>query len=170
MATMLLTRPPDVILGDFGRFLAARAPDGNYIVTGTTEKLIRSLLTSETGASLLPWPAVASAEGALDCPSPGRCTYAARGRRIAVVTNPAGLPVDCAAVDAIVAQVPAGFECRSQILVADRIDSWREGSIALWLDADGVAIERANQSRGERPWVPHPVSAKEHAQRAAETR
>src|SRR5712675_3346559 len=31
MATMLLTRPPDLILADFGRFLAARAPDGNYL-------------------------------------------------------------------------------------------------------------------------------------------
>src|SRR5438067_12602096 len=27
LATMLLTRPPDIILGDFGRFLAARADD-----------------------------------------------------------------------------------------------------------------------------------------------
>lgn len=170
MATMLLTRSPDLILGDFGRYLAARAPDGNYLVADTTEKLTRSLLTSETGASLLPWPAVASAEGALDCPAPGRCLYAARGRRAAVVTSAAGLPVDCDAVDAIVAQVPAGFQCRSQIPVADRIDSWREGSIALWLEPGGVAIERANQSRGDRPWVPHPVSAKERARRAAEGR
>ncbi len=169
MATMLFTRPPDLILGDFGRFLAARTSEGNYLVADTTEKLTRSLLTSETGASLLPWPAVASTARALDCPSPGRCIYAADGRRVAVVTSPAGLPVDCHAVDAIVAQVPAGFACRSQIPVADRIDSWREGVIALWLEPDGVTIERANQSRGDRPWVPHPVSANERARRAAET-
>lgn len=87
-----------------------------------------------------------------------------------MVTSAAGLPVDCDAVDAIVAQVPAGFQCRSQIPVADRIDSWREGSVALWLEPGGVAIERANQSRGDRPWVPHPVSAKERARRAAEGR
>jgi competence protein ComEC len=31
MATMLLTRPPDLILADFGRFLAAREPDGDYL-------------------------------------------------------------------------------------------------------------------------------------------
>src|SRR5712692_5397362 len=77
MATMLLTRPPDLILADFGRFLAARMPDGNYLVADTAEKLTRSFLVQETGASLLPWPAAASSAGALDCPAEGRCFYAA---------------------------------------------------------------------------------------------
>jgi hypothetical protein len=47
--------------------------------------------------------------------------------------------------------------------VVDRIDSWRQGSIALWLDGTGVTVESANASRGDRPWVPHPVSARERA-------
>src|SRR6266851_4466171 len=167
MATMLLTRPPDLILADFGRFLAARAPDGNYLVADTGEKLTRSFLVQETGASLLPWPAAASSAGALDCPAEGRCFYAAHARRVALVTGEAGLPVACNTVDAIVAQVPAGFQCRSQIPVVDRIDSWRQGAIALWLEPGGVRVESTNAGRGDRPWVPHPVSARERA-RAAE--
>jgi hypothetical protein len=99
----------------------------------------------------------------------GRCSYAAHGRRVALVTSAAGLPVLCDTVDAIVAQVPAGFGCRSQIPVVDRIDSWRQGAIALWLEPGGITIESANESRGDRPWVPHPVSARERA-RAAENR
>ncbi len=180
LATMLFTRPPDVILGDFGRLLAARGPDGNYFVADTGEKLSRSFLAQETGATILPWPAAgaAPAEGAppngelataLECAAAGRCLYTAHGRRVALVTSGAGLPVRCDSVDAIVAQVPAGFACRSQIPVVDRIDSWRQGAIALWLDPDGITIESANASRGNRPWVPHPVSARERA-RAAETR
>ena len=86
------------------------------------------------------------------------------------MTSAAGLPVACYTVDAIVAQVPAGFACRSQIPVVDRIDSWRQGAIALWLEPGGVTVESANQSRGDRPWVPHPVSARERALRAAEGR
>src|SRR6266699_446076 len=86
MATMLSTRPPDVILGDFGRFLAARAPDGNYLVADTGERLDRSFLGQESGASRLPWPAVASSAGALECPVEGRCFYAAHGKRVALVT------------------------------------------------------------------------------------
>jgi competence protein ComEC len=168
LATMLFTRPPDLILGDFGRLLAARAPDGNYFVADTAEKLSRSFLAQETGATLLPWPAAAATagQGVLDCTTAGRCIYAAHGKRVALVTGEAGLPVACGTVDAIVAQLPAGSQCRSQIPVVDRIDSWRQGAIALWLDEGGIAIENANQSRGDRPWVPHPVSARERAKAA----
>jgi competence protein ComEC len=169
MATMLLTRPPDVILADFGRFLAARTPDGNYLVADTGEKLDRSFLVQETGASLLPWPGAATSAGPIDCPVEGKCFYAARGKRVALVTAESGLPVACDTVDAIVAQVPAGFQCRPQIPVVDRIDSWRQGAIALWLDPGGVTIESTNGSRGDRPWVPHPVSARERA-KASENR
>jgi hypothetical protein len=77
--------------------------------------------------------------------------------------------VPCYTVDAIVAQVAAGFACKSQIPVRDRIDSWRQGSIALWVDKDGIAVESANSSRGDRPWVPHPISRRER-DRAAEGR
>ncbi|HXC90342.1 MAG TPA: hypothetical protein VNV18_09270, partial [Stellaceae bacterium] len=65
-------------------------------------------------------------------------------------------PVDCAGVDAIVSQVPAGFACRAIVPVIDRIDSWRLGAVGLWLGAAGVTVESANATRGDRPWVPHP--------------
>jgi competence protein ComEC len=164
LATMLFTRPPDIILADFGRFLAARTPDGNYTVADGAEPLTRSFLVQETGAGLLPWPTIGAASaGGLDCATEGSCSYSAHGRRVALVTNEAGVSVECHTVDAIVAQVPAGFRCRSRIPVADRIDSWRQGAIALWLDPGGIAIDSANASRGDRPWVPHPVSARERA-------
>jgi competence protein ComEC len=176
LATMLFARPPDIVLADFGRLLAARGPDGDYFVADTAEELTRSFLASETGATLLPWPATGpatgpaagAAAGALDCRDPGRCFYAARGRRVALVTGAAGLPVLCGTVDAIVAQLPAGFACRRHIPVADRIDNWRYGAIALWLDGAGVTMESANASRGNRPWVPHPLSARERARLAAQ--
>jgi hypothetical protein len=55
-----------------------------------------------------------------------------------------------------VSQVPAGFRCRALVAVIDRIDSYQRGAVALWLSEDGIAIESANESRGDRPWVPHP--------------
>ena len=70
---------------------------------------------------------------------------------MALVTSEAGLPVACDTVDAIVAQVPAGFACRSLIPTVDRIDNWRQGAFALWLDPGGIIIESANASRGDRP-------------------
>src|SRR5215213_4614044 len=71
-ATILLTRPPDIVLADLGRLLAARAADGNYYVAPGAEKLTRSFLVRETGA-----------EEALYCPREGRCFYTAGGRRAA---------------------------------------------------------------------------------------
>ena len=82
---------------------------------------------------------------------------------MAIVTDESGLPAGCSGVDAIVSQVPAGFACRHAIPVVDRIDTWRRGAVALWLDPGGITVSGANDSRGDRPWVPHPVSAKERA-------
>jgi competence protein ComEC len=73
------------------------------------------------------------------------------------------LPSGCDTVDAIVSQVPAGFACRNTIPVVDRIDIWRRGAVALWLDPGGITVSGANDSRGDRPWVPHSLTAKEKA-------
>jgi competence protein ComEC len=159
LASMMLTRPPDILIADGGRFVAARAPDGHYFVSADKgEKIVRSFFASETGEALGAWPAGRSgAASGLDCAGE-LCRYTARSRQVAIVTGKSGLPIKCGGLDAIVAQVPAGFRCRSIVPVIDRIDSWRRGAVALWLDKDGIAIESANESRGDRPWVPHPRS------------
>ncbi len=155
LAGMALTRPPDIVIADIGRFLAARGPDGNYFISaGSDERIEGSFLAEETGLALTTWPA-AGLEGGLDCTGE-RCRYSARGRNVEILTGAAGLPVECDGIDAIVAQVPAGFRCRRVVPVIDRIDSWRLGAVALWLDPAGVTIESANGSRGDRPWVPQP--------------
>jgi competence protein ComEC len=171
LATMLLARPPDIVLADFGRLLAVRAPGGGYFVAPGAERFTRSLFAQETGAALLPWPKPGSAPaGSLDCRTADRCFYKAAGRRIALVTGEDGLPVLCWTVDAIVARVPAGFRCRGRIPVADRIDNWRWGAVALWIEKGGVAVESANGRRGDRPWVPHPVSPRQRARALAARR
>jgi competence protein ComEC len=162
VATMLLTRPPDILIADGGRFLAARASDGHYFVSiDKSEKVMRSFFATETGEILEAWPAAGSgAESGLDCAGE-LCRHVARGRAVAIVTGAAALPVPCRGLDAIVSQVPAGFHCRSMMPVIDRIDSWRRGAVALWLDRDGVTVESVNESRGDRPWVPHPRPIRE---------
>jgi competence protein ComEC len=164
MATMLLTRPPDIVIADFGRFVAARASYGNdyYVLGDNNERVAKSLFAEETGATLLPWPAAGSTADGLAC-SDGSCRYTARGKTVAIATDEKGLPTGCDTVDAIVSQVPAGFVCRKLIPVVDRIDNWRRGAVALWLDPGAIKVVGANDSRGDRPWVPHPISAREKA-------
>jgi competence protein ComEC len=169
IASMMLTKTPDLLIADGGRFLAARAPDGHYFVAAEKgESVVRSLFASETGEVLEAWPAAASGpEGGLECAGEA-CRYTAHGRTVAIVTGAAALPVKCSGLDAIVSQVPAGFRCRSMMPVIDRIDSWRRGAVALWLDRDTVTVESANESRGDRPWVPHPRPARPYPRTAAE--
>ena len=126
---MMLTRPPDIVIADSGRFVAARAPDGDYFVSADKgEKIVRSFFASETGATLQAWPAAGrAAEGDLDCAGE-LCRYTARGRTSRSLTGEAALPLRCGGLDAIVSQVPAGFRCRSMMPVVDRIDSWRRGA------------------------------------------
>ncbi len=157
MSTIALTRPPDIVLSDLGRFLAVRSPDGAYWTAAAHgEQIQASFLTQETGLEIVPWPS-ASIGGKLECDGE-LCRYLADGHSVAIVTGASALPVDCSGFDAIVSQVPAGFRCRAILPVADRIDAWRLGAIALWVGANGILIDSTNGSRGDRPWVPHPHS------------
>jgi competence protein ComEC len=161
LASLLLTRPPDILLSEGGRFLAVRAGDGHYFVkAGYGEKFARAIFSEETGERLEDWPQhpVPSRDGLL-CTG-ALCRYEARGRRILIVTDYAPLPLDCRGVDAIVARVPAGLDCRSRVPVVDRIDTWRRGAVALWLDPGGITIAGANETRGQRPWVPQPHASR----------
>ena len=171
LASMALTRPPDIVIADTGHFVAARAADGGYFVNPEKgEKIALSSLAQETGETLTPWPeADTGASGGLDC-GKASCLYTARGHRVAIVTGEAALPLRCGGLDAIVSQVPAGFRCRSMMPVIDRIDSWRRGAVALWLDKGGVTVESANEDRGDRPWVPHPHSKRQPPPAASENR
>jgi competence protein ComEC len=161
-ASIMLTRPPDIVIADVGRLVAARATDGHYFVSADKgEGMARSFLAEETGEALVDWPEPGiGAENGLDC-AKASCLYTAHGRTVAIITGEAALPLKCGGVDAIVSQVPAGFRCRSMMPVIDRIDSWRRGAVALWLDADGITVESTNEARGDRPWVPHPRPAHE---------
>jgi competence protein ComEC len=167
-ASVMLARPPDIVIADTGRFVAARGTDGHYFVSADkSEKMVRSFLAEETGETLGEWPEAGSeAQDGLDCAG-APCIYAARGRKVAIITGESMPPLKCGGLDAIVSQVPAGFRCRSMMPVIDRIDSWRRGAVALWLDASGVTVESVNENRGDRPWVPHPRAARQRPLPAA---
>ncbi len=57
LAGMALTRPPDIVIAHFARFVAVRGPDQNYFVSsGWGERMDGSLLAEETGLKLAAWP------------------------------------------------------------------------------------------------------------------
>jgi competence protein ComEC len=55
----------------------------------------------------------------------------------------------------VVSPLAAHRVCRGPPVI-DRIDTWKKGGHAIWLDADGIRIETVNDWRGRRPWAPTP--------------
>jgi len=153
--TLLLPRPPDVLIDGETHMMAVRAADGTYLASGSE----RSHFVEDTwarrgavGRGNL-WPQTGnSADSALACDREG-CLYRARGRVVALERNGTALSEDCARADLVVTPIPARGGCRSKPVI-DRFDTWRNGSYAVWLDGERIKIESVRDWRGERPWVP----------------
>ena len=170
-ASMLLTRPPDILIADGGRFVAARASDGDYFVSAEKgEKIVRSFFAAETGAALHAWPAGGKTGGRrarlrrrvvrLHGARPACCNRYRRSRaadqmcRVRRDRQPGAgrlsLPID-----------DAGRR-------PDRLMAPRRRSL-MARQRDGITVESANESRGDRPWVPHPRPARRRDPAAAES-
>jgi competence protein ComEC len=155
-ATLLLERPPDVILSHDAKVMAVLAQDGTYMLSGgRSGSLLEETWTrrggTEPGAR---WPKLGRSEdGSLACDALG-CLYEAQGRRVALVRRTAALTEDCRA-DLVVSAVPARKICGREARVIDRFDVWRNGAYAVWLDPDRIEVRSVDSWRGDRPWVPH---------------
>ena len=158
--TLLFARPPDILVAADSASVAVRAADGSYLFSGTrgrrmTEETWVRRAAAETGPR---WPmAGTSADGRLSCDARG-CLYQARGRTVALIRDGAALTEDCRDVDLVVSPIAAHRACRGP-LVIDRIDTWRRGGHAIWLDPDGIRVETVGDWRGVRPWAAAPERA-----------
>jgi competence protein ComEC len=159
-ASLLATRPPDLIVAADAKLIAARGADGSYMMSAErgprfAEETWLRRASAEAGEA---WPTVGtSRDGSLACDRSG-CLYRARGRTVAVVRDPGAASEDCAAADVVIGEIPLR-SCRAAGIVIDRIDLWRSGAHAIWLDADGIRVESVDALRGDRPWVPRHAAA-----------
>ena len=165
---MLLTRPPDIVLADFGRLLAARAADGNYYVAARRRKADALVpdARDRRGAAALAGGRERGGRASLECPSEGRCFYTASGRRVALVTQ-RGRAAGRLRHGRCDRRAGAG-RVRLPLADPDRGPDRQlaPGRLRAVARTGGIIVESANASRGDRPWVPHPVSARERARRA----
>ncbi len=153
--TLLLPRPPDILIDGESRLMAVRGSDGSYLVSGSERsRYAEDTWTRRSAVGRgLPWPqAGTSADGTLACDREG-CLYKASGRAVALERSATALTEDCVRADLVVISVPNRGECRAKPVI-DRVDTWRNGSYAIWLDADRITIESVRDWRGQRPWVP----------------
>lgn len=158
LASVLLVRPPDVLVDGAGKLLAVRAAAGElWLSSLRTARFSRETWLRRVGQETAAvWPREGSDAGlALTCDGLG-CIYRAKGQVVALVRRPDALLEDCAMADVIVAVVPVRRRCPSPHTVIDRFDLWRKGGHALWLEEGGARVETVNGNRGNRPWVVRP--------------
>lgn len=158
--SLALTRPPDLLVSGDGRLVAVRDGDGTYLPsTPHGDHFVEETWTRHAATSLgAPWPAVGEAAGgSLRCDAAG-CVYTARGRRVALIRDGGALAEDCSISDLVVSPVAAHRACRGTRII-DRIDTWRRGGHAVWLDGNHVRVETVRDWQGDRLWSPHPPGA-----------
>ncbi|MDP6602814.1 MAG: ComEC/Rec2 family competence protein [Rhodospirillales bacterium] len=162
LASVMLARPPDVLVDADGNLMAVRSADGRLTVSSTrSARFVRDVWTRRSGQEepALAWPAPGtSADGRLRCDSLG-CVYRSHARTVALVRRAQALIEDCWVADVVVSVVPVRAACPSARVVVDRFDLWRYGAHAIWLgegDASNIRVESVNRGRGDRPWVLRP--------------
>ena len=89
--------------------------------------------------------------GRLRCDRYG-CIYRARGRVVALVREEEALAEDCRAADVVIASVAVFVRCPAPVVI-DRLDVWRAGAHAVWLDEETIRVATVAERRGSLPWV-----------------
>lgn len=157
---------PDLVVGNDGRLIAARAADGvHYYLSGSVPP--RSFAGEVWwqrlgGPPLYPWPALrrtdtegrSGVDGSVRC-DPDGCAWRHDGFLIALPKRPQAITEDCRHADAVIAQQLAiRYRCPAARVVIDRFDLRRAGAHALFLDRrTGLRVMTVAQDRGRRPWT-----------------
>jgi len=161
-----LVAAPDLLISADARRIAVRAPDGGgyYFSSGAAQTPPRGF-EAETwwrrlgGPALPPWPSVrrgfaATPDGVLRCDA-GGCTGRLKGWVIAIPRDEQALMQDCRGADILLAAFPVRQRCPSARLIIDRFDVWRQGAMAVYLNARGdLRVTSVAEDRAGKPWVP----------------
>jgi competence protein ComEC len=163
-ASLLLVRPPDLLISPNASLIAVRAADGSYLLSSAKgQRMVEETWTRRSAAEAGPvWPqSGSSADGRLSCTAES-CLYRANGRTVALIRDDAALTQDCAQSDLVVSAEPVRRACAAPQVI-DRFDAWRFGAHAIWLEADDIRIATVAGWRGVRPWAPPPEPRQKEA-------
>jgi competence protein ComEC len=152
--SLLLARPPDLLVASEGRLVAVRAADGSYLVSRPrAERFTQQTWAQRSAAG--PggaWPlSGSSADGLLTC-TRASCLYRRNGHSVALIREAAALAISCAGADLVVSPMPAGELCQAPRVI-DSLATEKSGAHAVWLDPGGVRVETVLDWRGERRWT-----------------
>ncbi len=143
---------PDVLIDRLAKVVAVRGPEGTLALTSTRAGRYvseRWLLADGDGASLRD----AAARDHMKCDGAACSAVMAGGGRVAVVFDAEALWDECRIADIVVSRIPVGSGCRRPRAVIDWWDVYSSGAHAVYSVEDRLTIRRADEERGDRPWV-----------------
>ena len=156
-ASPFLVRPPDILVSGDARVLAVADPHGElWLSTARAQRFTSDEWLERRGqAEAKTWgraPPEALA-GWFACDTLG-CRYEREGRAVALVFSGQALLEDCWGNDLVLATLPVRGACPKGTAVIDRFSLWREGTFAIWVEAERIRWESVADWRGVRPWSP----------------
>ena len=148
-------RSPDILISGDAKLVAVRAADGSYLPSKAKGERATSDSWTKRAATVMgpAWPdSGSSTDGLLACDA-GACRYSAHGAVVTLLRDPDAFDRTQCQVDLVIAPVPAWKICPGARIV-DRIDAYRDGGYAVWLDAGSVRLESVRDYQGARLWSP----------------
>lgn len=144
-------RGPDILIDRDARLSAVREADGALRLSGRFPTYARESWMRRNGQDAD--AQISDRRMACDdrgCIATGRIRFA-HARTLEAVFE------DCQWADVLVSEVPVRGPlrrtCNASVLI-DRFDSLRAGAISVMIDEDGIALTRAADVTGNRPWNP----------------
>jgi competence protein ComEC len=155
LASVMATRPPDLVIDEGGRMYAARLADGELAISSRRKPgfVARTWLRRAGLDQPAPWPRKGlGPRGPLACDRLG-CIYRRAGQSVALIASDAAREEDCRRATVLVSRYRiARRACPGVAAIIDGPALRVGGAHALWLDAGGIRIERVEDRRGRRPW------------------
>jgi competence protein ComEC len=155
-AVLFFTTTPDLLISGDAKLIAVKDENGRYWLNSSRA----GRFSADTWLRRNGQTASASFRDDNDALPPAfacdplGCSFAVRGREIALALSGEAVEEDCTRADLLLAVVPVRRSCRYPRLTIDRFDVWRGGAHAVWLrDGGGFRVESVAASLGDRPWV-----------------
>lgn len=153
----LQVRQPDLLIDAQMRFIAVRDAEGLRLSARRGGGFVGDAWRQRMNLALEPWPmpgeeVLLARGGKITCQATS-CFIEIAGRSILWTRQPETAAQECGRVDYIIADFPVWRFCRpgGRSRVIDRLDTRRDGAMALWLAEGEVVATRA--LRGDWPWV-----------------
>jgi len=149
------TPRPDILIADDGRNVAVRGVDGRLHMMRTAKDtfVTREWLAADADPRAL---SDSSLSDGVSCDETGCVIRAFNGRYVTLVLKPDALADDCVQAAVIVSSWPPPPDCAALVIGPDMLH--QQGTLALYRERDGFAIQAVRPRGWDRPWSPAAVA------------